>query len=467
MKNIRQKIFEKSYVSGRKHFLTQIKVFFFLLLFGNLSLMAQSFIVKGKVLDANNEPLIGAAIVLKSQSTVGTVADFDGNFTLEVPNKNAVLTVSYLGMTSQDVKVNGRKMIVVVLREDSEMLEEVVVVGYGQQKKASVVGSISQTSGKVLERAGGVSSVGAALTGNLPGVVTKQSSGMPGEEDPEIILRGQTSWNNSAPLILVDGVERPLSSVDMSSVENISVLKDASATAVFGVKGANGVILVTTKRGQEGKAVIDIDVNATAKVPSRLPNKYDSYDALRIRNMAIVNELGLSPESWNYYTPQAELDKYRNPMTLEDYERYPNVDWVDAMFKDYSMSYNANVNISGGTSFVKYFTSIDFLNEGDLFREYDNNRGYNTGFGYNRINVRSNLDFNLTKSTVLKVNLAGSHGIRKMPWDFQDASYGYWQSAYSTPPDAMMPIYSDGTWGYYPYDEVGACKLCSKSGFRR
>ncbi len=456
MKNIRQKIFEKCFFYEKRHCLTQIKVFFFLLLFGNISLMAQNFVVKGKVLDANNEPLIGAAVVLKSKSTVGTVADFDGNFTLEVPDKNAVLTVSYLGMTPQDVKVNGRNMVVVILREDSEMLEEVVVVGYGQQKKASVVGSISQTSGKVLERAGGVSSVGAALTGNLPGVVTKQSSGMPGDEDPEIILRGQTSWNNSAPLILVDGVERPLSSVDMSSVENISVLKDASATAVFGVKGANGVILVTTKRGQEGKAVIDIDFNATAKVPSRLPNKYDSYDALRIRNMAIVNELGLSPESWNYYTPYGELDKYRNPSSLEEYERYPNVDWVDALFKDYSMSYNANVNISGGTSFVKYFTSIDFLNEGDLFREYDNNRGYNSGFGYNRINARSNLDFSLTKSTLLKVNLAGSHGVRKMPWDFADSSYGYWQSAYSTPPDAMMPIYSDGTWGYYPRDEVGA-----------
>lgn len=456
MKNIRQKFHENN-SSRQKIFLMRSQIFLLLFLFCSVSLMAQNgMLVKGKVLDANDEPLIGAAIVLKGNTNVGTVADFDGNFSIEVPSKNSVLTVSYLGMTSQDVKVNGRKMIVVVLREDTEVLDEVVVVGYGQQKKASVVGSISQTSGKVLERAGGVSSVGAALTGNLPGVVTKQSSGMPGDEDPEIILRGQTSWNNSAPLILVDGVERPLSSVDMASVENISVLKDASATAVFGVKGANGVILVTTKRGQEGKAVIDIDVNATAKVPSRLPNKYDSYDALRIRNMAIVNEVGLSPESWSYYTPYSVLDKYRNPANLEEYERYPNVDWVDALFKDFAMSYNANVNISGGTSFVKYFTSIDFLNEGDLFREYDNNRGYQSGFGYNRINARSNLDFNLTRSTVLKVNLAGSHGVRKMPWDFQDSSYGYWLSAYGTPPDAMMPVYSDGTWGYYPQDEVGA-----------
>ena len=154
MKNIRQKFIEMFSYDRKK-----------LLLFisGSASLMAQGFVVNGKVLDSNDEPLIGAAIVLKSQSTVGTVADFDGNFTLEVPDKNAVLTVSYLGMTPQEVKVNGRNMIVVVLREDSEMLEEVVVVGYGQQKKASVVGAITQTTGKVLERAAGVSDIGAAL----------------------------------------------------------------------------------------------------------------------------------------------------------------------------------------------------------------------------------------------------------------------------------------------------------------
>ena len=155
------------------------------------------------------------------------------------------------------------------MEDDSQQLEEVVVVGYGQQKKASVVGSITQTSGKTLERAGGVSSLGAALTGNLPGVITSSSTGMPGEEDPQIIIRTKSSWNNSEPLVLVDGVEREMSSVDISSVENISVLKDASATAVYGVKGANGVILITTKRGKEGKANVQIKANVTAKVVSK------------------------------------------------------------------------------------------------------------------------------------------------------------------------------------------------------
>lgn len=441
----------------RKHIGTFFSLcFLFLLLNSQMALAQQRNTVKGIVIDEKGEPIIGASVQLKGSTTIGTITDLDGAFSLDIPKGGKILVVSFIGMSSLEVSIDGKTTIKVVLKESNTELTEVVVVGYGQQKKASVVGSIVQTTGKVLQRAGGVSSVGAALTGNLPGIVTTASTGMPGQEDPEIILRGQTSWNNSSPLILVDGIERPISSVDITSVETISVLKDASATAVFGVKGANGVILITTKRGKEGKAVIDINVNATAKVPSRLPGKYDSYDALRIRNMAIEHELGLSPASWEDYTPQAILDKYRNPASLEESERYPNVDWVDAMFKDFAMSYNANVNISGGRSFVKYFTSIDFLNEGDLFKEYDNGRGYNSGFGFNRINARSNLDFSLTKTTLLKLNLSGSYGIRKLPWDFKDDSYGYWLSAYGTPPDAMLPVYADGTWGFYPKDENGA-----------
>ncbi len=412
--------------------------------------------VNGVVVDETGEAVIGASVILKDQPGVGVITDIDGNFTMKAP-EGSVLVITYIGMKPKEQKVKANMpRLNIVLTSDSEELEDVIVVGYGAQKKASVVGSITQTSGKVLERAGGVTSVGAALTGNLPGVATIASTGMPGEEDPEIILRGVSSWNNTSPLILVDGIERPMSSVDIGSVETISVLKDASATAVYGVKGANGVILITTKRGKEGKAHVEATVNMTAKVPSRLPGKKDSYEALSLRNTVIEHELALSSESWDYYTPAAILEKYRNPSSVEESERYPNVDWVDAMFKDYAMSYNANVNLSGGTSFVKYFASLDMLTEGDLFREYGNSRGYDPGFGYKRINGRSNLDFQLTKTTVLKVNLSGSCGIRQVPWAFSDDDYGTWIAAYSTPPDAMLPIYSDGSFGYYPNDETGA-----------
>lgn len=430
-----------------------------LLLFMLLSCLTvsaqQGVTVKGIVVDGNGETVIGASVVLKENNSVGTISDIDGNFVLTVPSENSILVVSFIGMKSQEIKATSKTTVKVVLEDDSQQLEEVVVVGYGQQKKASVVGAITQTTGKVLERAAGISDIGAALTGNLPGVVTTQGSGMPGEEEPKITIRGAASWNNNEePLVLVDGIERPMSTVDISSVQSISVLKDASATAVYGVKGANGVILVTTKRGSEGAAKIDVGFNATLKAPSKLPNKYDSYDALMFRNLAIEHELALRPDSWESIRSQSFINNYRNQTTVEQRERYPNVDWQDAIFKDNTMSYNANVNISGGTRFVKYFASADYVHEGDLFRIYDNGRNYNSGYGYNRINVRSNLDFNITKTTVLKVNLSGSNAQRKSPWSNSVNSEWQigqqWSGVYNIAPDVFLPVYSDGSWGMYP-----------------
>lgn len=411
--------------------------------------------VQGQVVDASGETIIGASVMIKGKPGQGTVSDFDGNFTLQVPSNQTVLVVSYVGMKTKEVRVSG-KPLKIVLEDDNAQLNEVVVVGYGQQKKASVVGAITQTTGKVLERAAGISDIGAALTGNLPGVVTTASSGMPGEEEPQIVIRGASSWNNSSPLVLVDGIERPMSSVDMQSVATISVLKDASATAVYGVKGANGVILITTKRGQEGKAQISVTANAVMKIPSKLPDKYDSYAALVARNTVAEHELNISPSSFSYVKPMSFIENYRNQTTLEQRERYPNVDWQDALFKDYTMSYNANINVAGGTRFVKYFASVDFANEGDLYKDFGNGREYSTGYNYNRVNVRSNLDFNITKSTVFKVNIAGSNGVRKAPWSNWAAGTGdwgisqQWSGAYNISPDAFLPKYSDGSWGYLP-----------------
>ncbi|WP_290383778.1 TonB-dependent receptor [uncultured Muribaculum sp.] len=430
----------------------------FLLLFiaGTASVYADT--VRGTVVDDTGEPLIGATIALKGGSAA-TASDIDGNYSLQVPDlKTAVLKVSYVGYLPQEIKVNGRSTVDVTLQTNAEQLEEVVVVGYGQQKKASVVGAITQTTGEVLERAAGIHDISAALTGNLPGVVTMQSSGMPGEESAKITIRGASSWNNSDPLVLVDGIERDMNSVDVGSVKSISVLKDASATAVYGVKGANGVILITTKRGEEGRAKIDVSFTATLKSASKLPNKFDSFDALAARNKAVVHELGLMPSSWSYMTPYETLLKYRNPANLEEFERYPNVDWQDYLFKDYAMAYNGAVSISGGTRFVKYFAAIDFVHEGDLFRNFDNHRGYETGFGYNRINARSNLDFQLTKTTVFKVNLSGSNGQKRSTWPEDGSGFNQsnwndvqvWAGAYNIAPNVFRPVYADGSYGYYP-----------------
>ena len=185
----------------------KIPLLFLLMLFNCMLVMAQGgMAIKGVVVDYNDEPITGATVTVKGNSSIGTITNMDGDFALTVPSAKSVLVVSFIGMIPQEVKLNGNNRLKVVLVDDTQQLEEVVVVGYGQQKKVSVVGAITQTTGKVLERAGGVSDIGAALTGNLPGVITTASTGMPGDEQPQIVIRGVSSWNNSDPLILVDGI---------------------------------------------------------------------------------------------------------------------------------------------------------------------------------------------------------------------------------------------------------------------
>lgn len=417
-------------------------------LFCNSVLAQQMRVVKGVVLDAKDVPIADASIKVQPNGA-STKTNKEGKFSLTIPAGSVVLQVSHVGKTSQEFRVGNQASYTIVLTDLAAELDNVVVVGYGQQKKASVVGSIAQTSGKVLERTGGVSNLGMALTGNLPGLITSSSSGMPGAEDPMIIIRAQTTWNNSSPLILVDGIERSMSSIDIASVESISVLKDASATAVYGVRGANGVILINTKKGVEGKATIQIRSNVTAKVTSRLPEKYDAYDALSLKNRVIENELIINPSGWGAIKPQDIINKYRNPANDAEWDRYPNVDWEKELFRSSALSYNTSANVSGGSKFVTYFASIDYTYEGDMFKQFENNRGYQSGYGYKRVNVRSNLDFNLTKTTRFSTRLFGSNGVRQLPWNAQDGDQGYWISAYRSSPDAVRPIYSDGTWGFY------------------
>ncbi|HBX87041.1 MAG TPA: SusC/RagA family TonB-linked outer membrane protein [Marinilabiliaceae bacterium] len=427
-----------------------LKLLAFLVIWsGGACLYAQSGrLVEGTVVDSKQEPLYGVTILVKDKPGVGVITDFDGRFSINLAPEDNELVISFLGMTTQTVNVVGKSTLSIVMVEDSKIFDEVVVVGFGQQRKESVVGAISQTTAKVLERTGGVSSLGQALTGNLPGVVTMTTTGRPGEEDPEIVIRGVSTWNGGDPLVLVDGIERPMNSVDINSVANISVLKDASATAVFGVRGANGVILVTTKRGEEGRANIDVNYTSTFKTYSKLPPLMDSYDALLVRNQVIEHELPYKPDVWSYYLPYERIHKYRYPANQQEYERYPNVDWIDELLRDYATSHNANINVSGGTKFAKYYVSLDYTHEGDLYKDVNNNRGYETGFGYDRINVRSNLDFALTKTTTFKLNLSGSHGV-KQGTNYNQYENLAWSAFYGIAPDAFRPKYSDGSFGYY------------------
>jgi TonB-linked SusC/RagA family outer membrane protein len=417
----------------------------------SLPLVAQKVhVVQGVVLDAQKNPLAGSTVQVK-ETKISTSTDVNGKFSLSIPEGSKILVVSYVGKPTEEVVIGTRSNLTITLKESNNEMDAVVVVGYGTQRKASVVGAITQTSGKVLERTGGVTNLGEALTGNLPGLVTTSSTGMPGAEDPQILIRAQTSWNSSSPLILVDGIERPgaLGTIDIGSVETISILKDASATAVYGVKGANGVILITTKKGVEGKPVIRVKSTATVKVASKLPTKYDAYDALELKDEVIARELMSNTAGWAAYKDQAVINKYRNPANMAEWDRYPNVDWEKELFKPSTMSYNSSANVSGGSKFVQYFAAVDFTYEGDLFKTFQNNRGYTTNYGYTRTNGRSNLDFNLTKTTKFTTRLFGSKAVRQGPWGSLDGDASYWASAYRSAPDAMRPVYSDGTWGFY------------------
>lgn len=406
--------------------------------------------ITGSVKDPAGNVLNGATVTVKG-TEIASTTDNVGNFRITFPTSNKVLVISYVGMEKLEVALTNLPVLNVKLSTGNAALNDVIVVGYGKQRKASVVGAISQVSGSVLERTGGVNNLGMMLTGNLPGLVTTSSTGVPGGEDPQILIRAQTSWNNSNPLILVDGVERQgaIGNIDVSSVESVSILKDASATAVYGVRGANGVILITTKRGIIGKPVIRFRSNMTVKTASKLPAKYDSYDALSLKNDVIERELMASTAGWTSFKPEDILLKYRNPANAEEWDKYPNVDWEKELFKTNAKSYNTSANISGGSNFVSYFAAIDYVSEGDLFKTFQNGRGYKSGYGYTRTNVRSNLDFNLTKSTKFTTRLFGSNGVRQGPWGSLDGDAGYWASAYRTAPDALRPIYSDGTWGWF------------------
>ena len=453
MENINKILLIEFLISTKKK-LKLTNILLLSLFFLSSSLIAQNkHIIKGQVVDDKNQPLYGATVIVKSL-TLGTVTDAEGQFSLSVPGDKHTLVVTYIGYVTQEINIDGKSNIKVALNENNVDLNDVVVVGYGQQKKASVVGAISQVKGDVLERAGGVTDIGSALTGTLPGVITLATTGAPGSEAPKIYIRGASTWNSTDPLILVDGIERDMSSVDISSVENISVLKDASATAVYGVKGANGVILITTKRGKEGKSEIRVTFNTTIKSPSELATKDDSYDALNVRNNSIERELGLYSAAWAKFTPNQELNKYRNQTTLAQQEQYPNVNWQDALVKNSTIDHNASVNISGGTSSVKYFTAIDYVDETDLMKQYTNGKSYNPGYGYQRLNVRSNLDINLTKTTILTANIAGSYGVKQDAFGQDPWEYRIWQSIYSDPPDVYLPHYPDGSWGYYPPNTV-------------
>ncbi|MGV8136636.1 MAG: SusC/RagA family TonB-linked outer membrane protein [Mangrovibacterium sp.] len=411
--------------------------------------------VSGTVVDIKGEPIPGATVLIKS-TTIGTTTDFNGKFSLQIPPESQILQVSFVGFITQEIPINNKTNFHVILKDATVGVEEVVIVGYGTQKKESIVGAITQATNEQLKRSGNVTDLKQALTGQLPGVTTITASGEPGgtssgQSSTSVFIRGQNTWNGGQPLILVDGAERSMDNLDVSEVESISVLKDASATAVFGVKGANGVILITTKRGRQAKPKLSFSYNTTALMVSKLPQKLDSYEAIMLRNEMIEREVALNQTSWDDYIPYEIAVRYHLPQTPEYALLYPNVNWEKALFKQVAWTHRANLNVQGGTNFVKYFGALSYLYEGDMFKDYNNHKGYDPNYDFNRFNFRSNLDFKLTKTTNLKINLAGIYSQKNTNYAYNNSTSGTnplaWAAVYRFPPDVMLPQYADGSWG--------------------
>lgn len=411
-------------------------------------------IVSGRVISEDDgEGIPGATVQIKG-TTQGTVTDFDGNFSLSVPDDNAVLVFSYVGFKTQEIVVGEQTEINITMSYDLSTLEEVVVVGYGQQTKQSLVGAIGVTKGADLRSNGNVSNLRDALTGSVPGLSVLATSGLAGGGDErisretELLIRGRTTWNDASPLILVDGIERDMNDLDINDVESISVLKDASATAVFGVKGGNGVILITTKRGTTGKAKFTIESEYSLETPSMIVEPADLIPTLGAFNDAVIRSRRISGSGTliDYYSDE-EIGYYRD----QTYPyAYPNNDWMDIVLKDFAETYRINASVTGGTERLKYFASASYNHVDDLFNGGDVGQGYSPNYNFDRINFRSNFDLSLSESTQFVVNFAGIH----VHQEFIPGSSvnGFFGALSGLPGNSQVHIYEDGVYGAYNPD---------------
>ena len=390
----------------------------------------QKRVITGVVRDSDtNEPIIGASVWLKN-SSVGAVTDIDGKYSITIEGVGGVLEFSYIGMKKQEIAIIDQKSINVTLQPDTEVLDEVVVVGYGSQKKESVVGAISTLDIKKLKVPG--ASISNVLAGQLSGVVAMTRSGEPGKNSAaDFYIRGVSSFKGtSTPLVLVDGIERDLDLVDTDDIASFSILKDASASAVYGVRGANGVILITTKKGEEGKPAINVRTEFGFTSPTKRPKMLDSARWAELYNEA---------SSTKYYSDET-IQKYREH---SDPDLYPDVDWFDALFDDMAENQRVNLSITGGGDIVKYYVSGSFYNESSIYKNAGNIYGYDSSINYNKFNFRANIDLNLTKSTVLNVNLANIYEKSFGP-GFGDNDNDIWGYTFNASPNAFPIEYSDG-----------------------
>ena len=363
-------------------------------------------IIKGKLLNERGEALAGCTVTEKGTKN-STQSGADGSFSIDVEGPASFIVISYVGYESQEVKVGNLNNYTISLVPSAANMDQVVVVGYSSQKKATVTGAISTVKGADLIKSP-VPNLTAAVVGRVPGLLSVQRSGQPGNDETTLRIRGIGTLDNgnAAPLVLVDGVERPFSRIDPNEVESISVLKDAASTAVYGIRGANGVILVTTLKGKEGPAKVSYSGNYAVQVPTRLPKFLDGYNFSLLQVEAQLND---NPTVTPMFS-KAELEKFKDG---SDPLFYPNIDWLEFMMHDNAPQQQHNVNISGGTSVAKYFVSLGYLSQDGLWKQFV--KEYNNNDLYKKFNFRSNLDLDISKSTRANVQIGGFTSNRSSP----------------------------------------------------
>ena len=401
-----------------------------------LSTNQQKKTVTGLLTDTDGNPVIGATVTIKG-TTHGVTTDMDGKYILNDVNEGDVIEFRYIGFNTEEKTYKGEANINIRMMEASVGLEDVVVIGYGQQKKESVVSSLNTIGPaelNVKQR-----NLRNTLAGQIAGVIAVQRSGEPGNDAAAFYIRGQSSYaGGTSALVLVDGVPRSMDDIDVDEIESFTVLKDAAATAVYGAEGANGVVLITSKRGKAQKTSVNFSAQYSIVTPTRMPETLNSYDYLSLYNEALWNDQG-NPNK-EYFNPQytdETLEKYRTGI---DRDLYPSVNWYD-LLQDHTQSQRYTVNFRGGSEKVRFFASGAYYSEDGIF-DSTPKEDYNANIGLQRFNLRSNVDMDLTKTTQLSIDMSGQYLKKNQPGYTSDEIFNY----ISHFPVHVIPMYySDDT----------------------
>ncbi len=385
--------------------------------------------IRGVVLNESGDPLAGVSVIEKGTEN-GTSTDADGSFSLNVKDENAILVVSYIGYVDANVPVRNNRTFTITMKMQENNMEEVVVVGYGRQKKVSITGAIASIQTKELKQSP-TANLAVSLAGRLPGLTAIQKSGEPGKDVTQLFIRGQGTVNTQSPIVLVDGIERDLKSISPNEIESVTILKDASSTAVFGVRGANGVILITTRRGKTETPEVSYSFQMGTQDFPRLIKPVNAYTFASLKNLSLTND-GLAPAYSDY-----ALERYR---LQDDPIRYPDNDWNKINLKKYALMQRHDLTVSGGGKMAKYFVNAGYLQQGGQFKTEDGEPlGYNPAFKLDRYSFRSNIDLQLNQTLNAFLNVAGYVEKINSPWGATGGDASLYIIAYGNDMPANVP----------------------------